>query len=329
MTRHRKIAIWAVVVVAAAGTLAAVVITVRSRSSQLNFITGAVLRQEADPRKQRPIGSARITASGGLAAVATSDSSGFFRLLVSPKIRPGQPLTVSFRHPDYQPLDVTQRLGDQVCIARMVPLRRDSAPPPDRPAVVVANARVRYAMKSTTTMTLGSSMKTFEVVNKGNIPCAGQRPCSPDGRWKASIGSTSLDAGDGNEFRNVRVSCIAGPCPFTKIESDGYSRGGRAINVSVRNWSDTVSYLMEAEVTHTMVSDMIRRSYPAIAGQAMNFTLPATAQGPSIEAEINGTDIVFPLGPKLALSWANCNLSVAVDRTKAYRCELKSGFRFQ
>ena len=73
------------------------------------------------------------------------------------------------------------------------------------------------------------------------------------------MGSLSLDAGEQNQqFRNVRVSCIAGPCPFTAIESDRFSRGGHSITVSVRNWSDRVTYLLEAEVVHTMESEMIR-----------------------------------------------------------------------
>ena len=57
----------------------------------------------------------------------------------------------------------------------------------------------------------------------------------------------------------------------------------------------------------------------------MNFTLPATAQGPSIEAEVNGVAIVYPLGPSLKLSWANCSMELVPIGTKLYRCELKPG----
>jgi hypothetical protein len=48
----------------------------------------------------------------------------------------------------------------------------------------------------------------------------------------------------------------------------------------------------------------------------------------SIEAEVNGTTIVFPLGPALYLSWANCQVAVNQDQTKVYRCELNPGYRF-
>ena len=67
-------------------------------------------------------------------------------------------------------------------------------------------------------------------------------------KWKAAVGSISLDAGEGNEFRNARVSCIAGPCPFTKIESHNFSHDGRTLNVSALDWSDTATFLLEAEV---------------------------------------------------------------------------------
>jgi hypothetical protein len=119
-----------------------------------------------------------------------------------------------------------------------------------------------------------SAAHPFAESNTGNVPCEGRPPCSPDGRWKAAIGSTSLDAGEGQEFQNARVSCIAGPCPFTRIESDGFSRGGRKISVSVRNWSDTATFLEEAEVVHTMLSDVIRQAYPSIFDRTMTFTLP-------------------------------------------------------
>jgi hypothetical protein len=77
------------------------------------------------------------------------------------------------------------------------------------------------------------------------------------------------------------------------------------------------------------MGDVIRQSYPAIFGSTMSFTLPAGAEGPSIEAELNGNDIVFPLGPDLILSWANCTLKVSPDQGQLYRCELKAGYRFR
>jgi hypothetical protein len=127
------------------------------------------------------------------------------------------------------------------------------------------------------------------------------------------------------------VSCIAGPCPFTRIESDNRDQNDRRLRISARNWSDTATFLVEADVVHTVISDMVRQSYPVKFGRGMSFTLPGTAGGPSIEAEVNGSSsyIVYPLGPDLLLSWANCTLSVNPDQSKLYSCELKPGFRFQ
>jgi hypothetical protein len=73
-----------------------------------------------------------------------------------------------------------------------------------------------------------------------------------------------------------------------------------------------------------------------IFDRSMNFTLPPASQGPSIEAEVNGEPIVFPLGPQLRLSWATCRLDTGGGRTdtrgdsaRLYRCELKPGYLFK
>jgi hypothetical protein len=78
-----------------------------------------------------------------------------------------------------------------------------------------------------------------------------------------------------------------------------------------------------------MATELIRHSYPVIYGNSMNFTLPATAQSPSIEAEVDGAKIVFPLGPALILSWATCRLEYRPDRSQQYRCQLKPEYQFK
>jgi hypothetical protein len=220
-------------------------------------------------------------------------------------------------------------VADKIYVAHMVSVAQPNTTESHRPEVMVSNTRVRYSMKATTEANVGSMVKTFQVTNTGNIPCDNRPPCSSDGKWKATIGSMSLDAGEGNEFRNARVSCIAGPCPFAKIEREQLSQDRRHLNVSVRNWSDTTTYLLESEVVHPMVSDMVRESYPVIFGRALNFSLPSTAEGPSIQAELDGEAIVFPLGPDLFLRWADCHMGVDKDQAKTYRCELKPGYQFR
>jgi len=320
--------IWALAIAGLAGALAAVLVAIHR--AQPITIKGAVLSQDPDPQKQLPIADVEITGTdGSTVRSAESDSSGFFSLTLRRGLRRRQPLTLHFRHPGYQPLDLNEFVSDQIYLARMVPISHETHVQSDHTDVAVSNIRVRYSVKTTTEADVGSAVKTFQVANVGDVPCKGRHPCSPDGKWKAALSSSSLDAGDGNEFRNARVSCIAGPCPFSRVEFEDLSRGGRKVSVSVRNWSDTTTYLVEAEVVHPMVSDLVRESYPVIFGRALNFSLPLSAEGPSIEAEINGELIVFPLGPDLYLSWADCHARVDKDQAKAYRCELKPGYRFK
>ncbi len=329
MKRGRKRTVLLVVAVILAGG-AGFAVYQWSRVRQVAFVTGAVLRNEADPNKQRPVANAVVSVvSGQVTGQTRTDALGYFRVPLRPGVDPGQPILLTFRHPDYFPLELKQIAEPEIYVVRLSPKVPDPRVPSGEPQLTIANIRLRYAVKSTTAADIGSIVRTFEVVNTGNIPCNEQPPCSPDGRWKATVLPFSLDAGAGNEFRDVRVSCVAGPCPFTRVESDQYSRGGRVIGLTVRNWSDRVTYLVEAEVVQTAANDVIRRSYPAIFGRTMDFTLPPTAEGPSIEAEVDGTEIVFPLGPNLNLSWATCKLEVGGDRSRLYRCELKPRYRFK
>jgi hypothetical protein len=175
---------------------------------------------------------------------------------------------------------------------------------------------------------IGSAVKTFSVTNTGNVSCKEGHPCSPDGKWAAAVGSTTLDAGLGNEFRNGRASCIGGPCPFTKIQDTNFDSARRTLRASALNWSDTATFLVEAEVYRPVANDVIRESYPVIFGESLTFSLPAAAEGVSIQAELDKAMIVFPLGPSLILSWANCQMLVNKDQTRVYRCGLKAGYRF-
>jgi hypothetical protein len=293
-------------------------------------LQGAVTRQDADARKQLPIAGVQITAANGVvAAVSRSDAAGFFRLRLPPGIKPGQSVVLQFRHPGYQELDLTETVARKLYLARMTPVPSTLPVSPAGPLVPISNVSVRYSSNNTTNVNIGSVVKTLEIANTGDVPCPGGSPCSPDGRWKAAIGSDLLDAGEGNEFRNTRVSCIAGPCPFTKIESAQLSHNGREFRVSIRNWSDTTTFLLEAEVYHPMASAVLRQSVPVIFGQTLNFSLPADAEGSSIVAEVGKESIIFPLGPDLCLSWANCTVRLNPDQSRAFRCELKPGYGFK
>jgi len=292
-------------------------------------ITGAVITQDANPARQLPIADARIQVKAGQFTVTgNSDNSGYFKIVLPTNVRKGQRLELQVRHPEYQPADWSGSVQERLYVQRLLPIGGAAeAPQPSPPEMKIENIVARYSINTTNAVNVGSAVKTFEVVNKGDVPCDGRAPCSPDGQWKAAIGTEELHAGPGNEFHNARASCIAGPCPFTRIEENNFAHDSPTLHVSVLNWSDTATFLLEAEVYHTTVTTFIRQSYPFIFERGLTFTLPAAAEGVSIEAQVNGAPIVFPLGPALRLTWARCQMVVNKDGTRVYRCELKPGYR--
>ncbi|HTX16799.1 MAG TPA: hypothetical protein VMD77_15970 [Candidatus Baltobacteraceae bacterium] len=294
-------------------------------------LRGAVVKQDTDPRKQSPITGVSVTAvvSGKVVATAKSDFSGYFKLTLPRPIRRGRSISLQFSHTDYVPLDMQEIVGNQIYVAHLQPLQHIIEPPPNQVLIAITNVFVRYTTETSTRVNIGTGLRTFEIVNKGNVPCERRPPCSPDGRWKAATASVSLDAGPDNVYEDARLTCIAGPCPFTKVVSDNFSAGGRVISATVLGWSDTTTFLLQAEVFREEIGDTVRESYPVIFGDSLNFTLPASAEGPSFEAEVNGTNIVFPLAPNPILSWADCVVRVGKDQSKLYRCELKPGYRFR
>ena len=325
MTKFFKDLKW--IVLAGACCVALVVFLVVHRLRQPIMVIGAVTVQDADFRKQLPIADVDVTVANGRAnGPAKSDASGFFTLRLRKWVSKRQPIVLKFRHAGYQPLDLHEIADGKLYVARMVPVatKADSAP-----KVAIGNVRIRYSIKGARMLNVGSAAETFEAKNEGNVPCNGQLPCSPDSRWKAAVGSVSLDAGPGNQFRGVRVSCIAGPCPFTKIESEDFSSPSQTITASARTWSDTATFLVEAEVVRLMQGDIAHQSYPVIFGPGLSFTLPTQAEGVSLEAEVSGETVIFPLSPDPFLSWANCDSRPDQDKGRIYRCILKPGYVFR
>src|SRR5713226_2471758 len=158
MSGRRKIAIWVAVIVVLGGT-SATLLLLRLTKRQPISLKGAVIRQDPDSKKELPIADVEIKAANGLATGdCKSDSSGFFSLTLPKGVRRGQPVTLRFRHPSYQPLDLNQFIGDKLYIARMVPRVRETHAESNRPEVVVANVRVRYSIKTTTTVNIGSAV---------------------------------------------------------------------------------------------------------------------------------------------------------------------------
>jgi hypothetical protein len=293
-------------------------------------IDGAVMA-EADPGQQAPIGGAliRALADGVELAQTTSDFLGSFRLEFPRPVVPGQTITLHFEHLDYRPLDIDATIEGRLYLARMVSTRPHvDEPHVGGPEVVLGDLVVRYSIATQVDTSIGSGARQFQVANTGNVPCDHQGACSPDGKWRATVVTVSMDAGPDNQFRHARLSCIAGPCPFTRVDSDDYTRGGQRISVTVRNWSDVVTFVLESEVFRSQLTDLTENLHPILLGRGLNFTLPAAASGPSIQAEVDGTEVVFPLGPNAQLSWATCEVRIDTDRNRTFRCALKPGYTF-
>jgi hypothetical protein len=298
-------------------------------------LQGTVLRSDKDPRGQQPIADATVTASNGTSSVSTqSAASGYFKLELGAGVWPQKVIHLAVEHPGYKSLELAFLSGIHTP-PRLFIAALDPTTPPVRAESthahsVISNIRVRYTVNLRSDTNIGSAVRTFQVENRGNVPCDHHEPCSPQGQWKAAKGSITLDAGTGNMFRDVRASCIAGPCPFTRIDSSGFAKGGRTITATALDWSDTATFLLEAEVFRDSIDSSVRESYPVIFGQTLHFTLPQTQEGVSIEADMNGTPMVFPLGPDLYLSWADCTArtNTGEDASTVYQCELKPGYRF-
>ncbi len=332
----KRLIVWAAIVSAVGAGIAVLVVRAHRWRPRTITIQGAVIRRDLDPRRQLPIGNVAVTATDGLFTVTTrSDASGYFDLKFRENVWPGQTVQLTFRDPQYKPFDMTLPVGlrtaaKKLYVAAMTPVAPDEEPAPGKKLAVVSNVRIRYTVNAQGDENIGGAVEPFEVVNKGNVPCNGEGPCSPDGAWKASTGEVTLDAGPDNAFRNVRASCIAGPCPFTRIDPSGLQHGGRMITAKALDWSDTATFLVEAEVYRSSITSNVRESYPVIYGRTLNFVLPGSAEGVSIEADLDRTPMVFPLGPELFLSWANCTARASRDSasSEVYRCELKPAYRF-
>src|SRR3954465_3079566 len=244
----RKWILWAGVGIVAVAVVVALIVRSQRWRPRTITIQGAVIRKDVDAHKELPIANVNVTATDGVMTVRTqSDASGYFTLKFKENVWPGQTVTLSFRSPDYDAYDFTFHPGirsntQKLYVAKLTPVHQEPPPRNTSKPSVLSHIRIRYTVNLKGDLNIGSAVKTFQVVNQGNVPCNRQAPCSPDGVWKAATASVTMDAGPDHEYRNVRASCIGGPCPFTRIDSSGYSQGGRVITATALDWSDTATF---------------------------------------------------------------------------------------
>ncbi len=71
-----------------------------------------MIRRDRDSRQELPIVGAAVTAWDGVtSSTAQSDASGYFKLTFHERVWPDEEANLSFRHPDYQPLDLKLQIG--------------------------------------------------------------------------------------------------------------------------------------------------------------------------------------------------------------------------
>src|SRR6266480_3623139 len=171
---------------------------------RMTAIQGAVIIRNSDPRKQLPIADVEITASDGISVMQSqSDASGLFTIKLRKPLLRGRIVALQFRHPGYEPLNLSANTPGQISVAALAPVARANPVADTLPKQTIGNVRVRYSIKTASAVTIGSAVRAFEAINQGNVPCAAHLQCSPDGKWRAATASTALDAGEGNEFRNA------------------------------------------------------------------------------------------------------------------------------
>ena len=125
-------------------------------------IKGAVVQFSDDTLRQSPITDVEVSVGNDLApAGSKSDFLGFFSVTLHPGVKRGEPITLSFRHPDYLPLDLTGTVGDELFVAHMKPAHPAAETPANHPEVVVGNVVVRYSTEITDSVNIGSGVKIF------------------------------------------------------------------------------------------------------------------------------------------------------------------------
>src|SRR5260370_541360 len=88
----------------------------------------------------------------------------------------------------------------------------------------------------------------------------------------------------GNEFRNARASCIAGPCPFTRIEADQFSQGGQTITASAPDCSDPATLILAPTSCLPMLFPISPAEVPSMLSENASFA------GFSIGQPMNNND---------------------------------------
>ena len=91
-------------------------------------LRGAVVREDADPKKELPVADVEViaVANGSVLGDGKSDSSGFFTVTLRTRLWIGRAVTLKFKHADYQPLEMNEFIGDKLYVAHLVPVPHEA-----------------------------------------------------------------------------------------------------------------------------------------------------------------------------------------------------------
>ena len=152
MTSGRTIAIWVSV---SLGIILMIVLILNRLHRHAGIpltVVGSVIKQNADTRKESPIADVEISTPPGLGVSnARSDFSGYFKIVLPVGIDPGESITLRFRHPDYQPVDLNAIVSDQLYVVPMIPIHGEVESELSEDETVLANVLVRYTTEITIT----------------------------------------------------------------------------------------------------------------------------------------------------------------------------------
>ena len=89
----------------------------RWRSQRFIVLQGAIMVDDTDPHKERPVAGVEVTATDRTQMIAVkSDPSGLFLIPLKEGTRRGAPITLQFKHADYRDLELKEFVGNKLYI---------------------------------------------------------------------------------------------------------------------------------------------------------------------------------------------------------------------
>ena len=327
-------------IVAALGAAAAVAAVLALKQPAISLlrqpaisIEGTVILQDDDPTKESPIAgvSVAVEPDDGVSLVdtATSDFSGYFKLRLPPTIVYGDSVTLRLRHPDHQPIDLVVPVAEHLYVMRMSSAHPEVQPRPARPDIVLSEIIVRYTIESRTALNIGSGARpsTCPIVAMSRAIGSRRVHLMASGRRRTAVCRSTPERATSFAMRACPASLVHARLRISsRMDFRAAARSSRPRSATGRTRPRS-----RLKPKCSGLRTPIRLSVPTQSSSDTGSTLhwPPPPRGVSIEAEVDGEPIIFPLAPNGILSWATCNVRIQKEQARLYRCELKPGYIFK